>query len=575
MALNVLVTDDIDPEGVQLLVAQPELRVDEVPTLPKQELLSRIGQYDALVGRSATRISEELLREAKKLKVVGRAGVGVDNIALEAATALGIAVINAPAGNTVAVAELFFGVMIGLLRHLPRAAQSMREGKWDRSQFLGNELKGRTLGIVGVGRIGSEIAARAQVFCMEVVGFDPYIADDRFRALRIRRAPTLDALLEEAEVVTVHTPLNDETKGLIGRRELSILRPGAIVANLARGGIVDDQALLAALESGHLRARRRRRDRPPESHQCAHARRGAGPRTIRCRGAARSPLHRRGRAVGGDAGVGRGGQCGARRHAAPNANRQLSHRRHAAPDAHRAHQQRCPWRHRARRYAARRRRRQHRRIPSGASCARRRSPRRGLGRRHCRSGYSPYATRAARCDHGDGGEVRGTRAEGIGDREQPRVVISTDLGVRQAFARDASGLELLPDAVARPTTEEEVISVLRDARAAGKAVTPAGGQTSTTGASITDGAVLLSLRGLGGIGEVGRDRITIRVQSGVNLGDLKRRLAADGLLFAPDPTSEDDVTVGGAIACNASGARSLLCGPTRSHVAALRVALAD
>src|SRR5438067_12903265 len=213
MSLNVLVTDDIDPEGVQLRVVQPELRVDEVPTLPKQELLSRIGQYDALVGRSATRISEELLREAKKLKVVGRAGVGVDNIALEAATALGIAVINAPAGNTVAVAELFFGVMIGLLRHVPRAAQSMREGKWDRSEFLGNELKGRTLGIVGVGRIGSEIAARAQVFCMEVVGFDPYIADDRFRALRIRRAPTLDAVLEGAEIVTVHTPLNQETKG--------------------------------------------------------------------------------------------------------------------------------------------------------------------------------------------------------------------------------------------------------------------------------------------------------------------------------------------------------------------------
>src|SRR5256885_3952069 len=253
MSPRVLVTDEIDPEGVQLLVAQPELQVDEVPTLPKQALLERIGEYDALVGRSATRISEELLRAAKKLKVVGRAGVGVDNIALEAATALGIAVINAPAGNTVAVAELFFGVMIGLLRHVPRAAQSMREGKWDRSQFLGNELKGRTLGIVGVGRIGSEIAARAQVFCMEVVGFDPYIADDRFRALRIRRAPTLDALLEESEIVTVHTPLNDETKGLIGRRELSILRAGAIVANLARGGIVDDQALLAALQSGHLR----------------------------------------------------------------------------------------------------------------------------------------------------------------------------------------------------------------------------------------------------------------------------------------------------------------------------------
>ena len=252
MSPRVLVTDEIDPEGVQLLAAQPELQVDEVPTLPKQALLERIGDYDAIVGRSATRISEELLRKAKRLKVVGRAGVGVDNIALDAATALGIAVINAPAGNTVAVAELFFGVMIGLLRHLPQATQSMRDGKWDRSQLLGSELKGRTLGIVGVGRIGSEIAARAQAFCMEVVGFDPYIADDRFRALRVRRAATLDALLEEADIVTVHTPLNEETKGLIGRRELSILRPGGIVANLARGGIVDDQSLLAALESGHV-----------------------------------------------------------------------------------------------------------------------------------------------------------------------------------------------------------------------------------------------------------------------------------------------------------------------------------
>jgi D-3-phosphoglycerate dehydrogenase len=253
MSLRVLVTDEIDPEGVQLLQAQPELQVDEVPTLPKQELLARIAEYDAIVGRSATRISEEVLRQARKLKVVGRAGVGVDNIAIDAATALGIAVINAPAGNTVAVAELFFGVMIGLLRHLPHATQSMRDGKWDRSQLLGSELKGRTLGIVGVGRIGSEIAARAQSFCMEVVGFDPYISDDRFRALRVRRAATLDALLEQADIVTVHTPLNDETKGLIGRRELAVMRAGSIVANLARGGIVDDQALMAALESGHLR----------------------------------------------------------------------------------------------------------------------------------------------------------------------------------------------------------------------------------------------------------------------------------------------------------------------------------
>ena len=152
---------------------------------------------------------------------------------------------------------------------------------------------------------------------------------------------------------------------------------------------------------------------------------------------------------------------------------------------------------------------------------------------------------------------------------------NTELGVRQSFARDASGLEMVPDAVARPATEDAVIEVLRCARAEGRAVTPAGGQTSTTAASITDRGILLSLRTLTEIGEVDRERLTIRAQAGANLGDLKRRMAAEGLLFAPDPTSEDDVTVGGAIACNASGARSLLYGATRPHVAALRVALAD
>ena len=155
------------------------------------------------------------------------------------------------------------------------------------------------------------------------------------------------------------------------------------------------------------------------------------------------------------------------------------------------------------------------------------------------------------------------------------MVISTDLGVRRSFARDASGLELIPDAVARPVTEADVAGLLRQARVDHRSVTAAGGQTSTTGASIADGGVLLSLRGLAEIGEVDREHLTIRVQSGVNLGELKRRLAAEGFLFAPDPTSEDDATVGGAIACNASGARSLLYGATRAHIAALRVALAD
>jgi D-3-phosphoglycerate dehydrogenase / 2-oxoglutarate reductase len=253
MPYRVLVTDDIDPEGVALLAAEPELRVDEVPTLPKEELLERIGQYDAIVGRSATRISEEVLKRGERLRVVGRAGVGVDNVAMDAATSLGIAVINAPAGNTIAVAELFFGTVLSLLRHIPRATTSMHAGRWERSHLLGTELKGKTLGIVGVGRIGGEVSQRALAFGMHVTGFDPYVADARFTALRIPRAATLDALLDEADIVTVHTPLNEETTGMIGRRELGRLKPGAIVCNLARGGITSDEALVAALESGRLR----------------------------------------------------------------------------------------------------------------------------------------------------------------------------------------------------------------------------------------------------------------------------------------------------------------------------------
>jgi D-3-phosphoglycerate dehydrogenase / 2-oxoglutarate reductase len=164
-----------------------------------------------------------------------------------------VAVINAPAGNTIAVAELFFGSVLGLLRQIPRAATSMLEGRWDRSDLMGTELRGRRLGIVGVGRIGSEIAKRAHAFGMEIFGYDPYIAEDRFAGLRVRRMATLEQLLDVADFVTVHTPLTDETRGLIGARELALLKRGAIVVNMARGGIVDDKALTEALESGHIR----------------------------------------------------------------------------------------------------------------------------------------------------------------------------------------------------------------------------------------------------------------------------------------------------------------------------------
>lgn len=252
MQYRVLVTDEIDPEGVALLTSEPALSVDELPTLSKDEILARIGEYDAIVGRSATRISTELLRAATRLKVVGRAGVGIDNIAVDTATEMGIAVINAPAGNTVAVAELFFGVVIGLLRHLPHAYESMHAGRWDRSALLGAELKGRTLGIVGLGRIGGEIAVRARAFSMDVVAYDPYVAESRFQALRVTRAATLEELLDAADILTVHTPLTEETLGMIGSRELARLSPSAIVVNMARGGIVEEAALLDALTAGRI-----------------------------------------------------------------------------------------------------------------------------------------------------------------------------------------------------------------------------------------------------------------------------------------------------------------------------------
>jgi D-3-phosphoglycerate dehydrogenase len=249
---RVLVTDEIDAEGVALLASEPQIKVDEVPTLPKEELLRRIEDYDAIVGRSATKVSSELLEKGRKLKVVGRAGVGVDNIALDTATALGVAVINAPAGNTIAVAELFFGAVISLLRHIPRADTSMHAGRWDRSALLGSELKDKTLGIVGLGRIGGEVATRARAFGMEVIAYDPYIAQSRFEALRVQQAKTLDQLLEQSNIVTLHTPLTDETTGMIGRREMNRLAPNAIVVNMARGGIVDEKALLDALKGKQL-----------------------------------------------------------------------------------------------------------------------------------------------------------------------------------------------------------------------------------------------------------------------------------------------------------------------------------
>jgi D-3-phosphoglycerate dehydrogenase / 2-oxoglutarate reductase len=251
---RVLVTDEVDPEGVALLRAEPMIEVVERPTRPLPEVIDEIGRFDAFIGRSATRVTRELMTRGDRLKVIGRAGVGVDNIDIPTATELGIAVINAPGGNTVSVAELLFGVLISLARHVHRADRSMREGRWDRSRLGGVEIRGRTMAIVGLGRIGSEVARRARAFGMPVAAYDPYVAAARFEELGVERVERLPDLLDGADVLTVHTPLTPETKGMIGAPELARLGRHAVVVNMARGGIVDEAALIDALAAGRIAA---------------------------------------------------------------------------------------------------------------------------------------------------------------------------------------------------------------------------------------------------------------------------------------------------------------------------------
>ncbi|MDR0787203.1 MAG: phosphoglycerate dehydrogenase [Gemmatimonadota bacterium] len=251
---RVLVTDEINPDGLDLLHQTPEIEVIEKPTRPLAEVIQEIASYDAMIGRSATRVSAELLEAGTNLKVIGRAGVGVDNVDLDKATELGIAVINAPGGNTVAVAELVFGVVISYLRHIHVAVSEMREGGWPRSKLGGTELRSRNLVIIGLGRIGGEVARRARAFGLRIGAYDPYVSANRFEELHVERYETLDEALQAADIVTLHVPLTNETSGMIGRRELGLLKASSMVLNYARGGIIDDDALLDALRNGSVGA---------------------------------------------------------------------------------------------------------------------------------------------------------------------------------------------------------------------------------------------------------------------------------------------------------------------------------
>lgn len=248
---RVLLADEIAAEGQQLLREVEGIDVDDRAGIDAAELVSVVGDYDALIVRSRTKVTPEVLAAARRLKVIGRAGIGVDNIEVEIATRRGIAVLNAPGGNVISAAEHALALMLALVRHIARADASLRRGEWKRSRFRGIELYGKTLGLVGAGRIGSQVARRARAFGMRVLAYDPYLSHERAEQVGIELV-TLPDVLEQADIISVHTPLTEETHGLVGAKELALMKPTAYVVNAARGGVVDESALAAALSEGKL-----------------------------------------------------------------------------------------------------------------------------------------------------------------------------------------------------------------------------------------------------------------------------------------------------------------------------------
>jgi D-3-phosphoglycerate dehydrogenase / 2-oxoglutarate reductase len=245
--LRVLVKEPIAEAGIRLL--QERFDVDIVGDGPLEE---RIGKYDAIVIRSATKLTADVLGRADRLKVIGRAGVGVDNVDVDAATRRGIVVANAPESTVVSAAEHAVGLLVALARHIPQAHASLKQGRWERGSYGGIELEGKTLGVLGFGRIGQQVSRRAIGLGMRVVAHDPFVSRERYRELGVERAATADEVLAEADFLTLHLPLSDETRGAVGAAAFRRMRPGARLINAARGELVDEEALLEALRSGHL-----------------------------------------------------------------------------------------------------------------------------------------------------------------------------------------------------------------------------------------------------------------------------------------------------------------------------------
>jgi D-3-phosphoglycerate dehydrogenase len=246
---RVLVTDKLAREGIAILQGAAE--VDERVGIAPADLLNIIGDYDALVVRSETRVTAEILAGAERMRVVARAGVGVDNIDVDAATSRGIIVVNSPTGNIGAAAEHTVALLLALARHVPEATASLKAGKWERAKFVGVEMRNKTLGIIGLGKVGMGVARRALGLEMRVVATDPYASPDMAAKMGVEMT-TLEDVLARADFLTIHTPLVASTRGIIGAPELALMPTGARVLNVARGGLIDEAALLDALESGHL-----------------------------------------------------------------------------------------------------------------------------------------------------------------------------------------------------------------------------------------------------------------------------------------------------------------------------------
>ena len=249
--MKILVSDPLSEEGLKILKEVKEFEVDVKTDLKPDALKEIIKEYDALIVRSATKVTKDIINVASRLKVIGRAGVGLDNVDLEAATQKGIIVMNTPAGNTTSTAEHTFSMILALSRNIPQANASMKKGEWKRSKFMGVELYGKVLGIVGFGRIGSEVAKKALSFGMKILAFDPFLSREVAQSMGVEIVE-LKELLAHSDYITVHTPLTEETKHMISTAEFGLMKKGVRIINCARGGIIDEGALAVAIKEGKV-----------------------------------------------------------------------------------------------------------------------------------------------------------------------------------------------------------------------------------------------------------------------------------------------------------------------------------